>query len=96
MVRCEEQGVEVACSNPCFELWLLLHDRDYDKPNDPKTLKKEVVALRKRKTLPQLVAEVEAAEGRAEALSERREEERRPDGNPSTGVGRLTRALRGL
>lgn len=28
--RCEQGGVNVAFSNPCFEVWLLLHFIDYD------------------------------------------------------------------
>ena len=30
--NCESQNVGVGRSNPCFELWLLLHEQDYDKP----------------------------------------------------------------
>ena len=29
---CESNGVGVARSNPCFELWLILHERDHDRP----------------------------------------------------------------
>lgn len=30
---CEEKRVGVARSNPCFEVWLILHRADYDRPD---------------------------------------------------------------
>ena len=30
---CEPSGLRVARSNPWFELWLILHDREYNRPN---------------------------------------------------------------
>ena len=42
-----------------------------------------------------LVTRVEQAEQRAETQLQRREQEDNPFGNPSTTVGRLTRAIRG-
>ena len=35
--RCRRAGVRVARSNPCFELWLILHEKDYDRPDDRKS-----------------------------------------------------------
>jgi hypothetical protein len=34
---CEQNRVGVARSNPCFELWLILHEADYDKPDGSHT-----------------------------------------------------------
>ena len=31
---CKRHGVSVGRSDPCFELWLVLHEQEYDKPND--------------------------------------------------------------
>ena len=31
MTLCDADNVQVGCSNPCFELWLILHERDYDQ-----------------------------------------------------------------
>jgi RloB-like protein len=31
--RCEQVGVFVGRSNPCFELWLILHQQEYDRPD---------------------------------------------------------------
>lgn len=34
ILRCKSAGVGVAYSNPCFEVWLILHFTDYDKDED--------------------------------------------------------------
>ena len=31
---CRRARVGIARSNPCFELWLILHEQDYDRPDD--------------------------------------------------------------
>jgi hypothetical protein len=31
--RCRDANVGVAFSNPCFELWLILHFQDFDRPD---------------------------------------------------------------
>jgi len=100
--RCEQAGVFVGRSNPCFELWLILHEQEYDKPDGRDAVQAHLQRLRpeydrRRRKLPDctaLIALVEAAEARAESQLERREEERAPYGRPSTTVGRLTRAIR--
>ena len=46
MIRqCRQKGIEVAISNPCFELWLLLHFADF--PNGPH-LRCDEIGLRLR------------------------------------------------
>ena len=30
---CHRAGVGIGRSNPCFEVWLILHEADYDKPD---------------------------------------------------------------
>ena len=47
VVKCEEQNVGVGRSNPCFELWLILHEQDYDKPNGRHAMQKALAKLRK-------------------------------------------------
>ena len=99
---CEGNGVGVARSDPCFELWLILHERDYDRPCKSCDVQKELGSLRpdydedgaKTPDCADVVGRVEHAEARAEAQLQRREEERRPGGNPSTTVFRLTREIR--
>ncbi|MDE0154153.1 MAG: RloB family protein [Gammaproteobacteria bacterium] len=100
--QCEANGVGVARSNPCFELWLILHERDYDRFDHRAAVQRELKKLRpeydkRRGKIPDcddLVTRVELAEERGKVLIERREEERKPHGNPSTTVGMLTCAIR--
>ena len=99
---CEKQNVGVGRSNPCFELWLILHEQDYDKPNDRHAMQKAFAKLRPEYNLKgaktpdceDLVKRVEAAEQRGERGLQNRESGGDPYGNPSTTVGRLTRAIR--
>ncbi len=99
---CEKHGVGVARSNPCFELWLILHAQDYNKPNDRHKLQAALKTLRPEydpsgsKTLncDELLTRVEAAEQRAAKQLQNRELDDCPYGNPSTTVGELTRAIR--
>ena len=99
---CQDNGVGVARSNPCFELWLILHETDYDRPNHRNDVQRALKGLRPeydnhRRKVPDcndMVARVELAEARGKVLVERREEEGVPHGNPSTTVGMLTEAIR--
>ena len=43
---CERHDVRVGRSNPCFELWLILHERDYDKPGTSTAVQKELETIR--------------------------------------------------
>ena len=99
---CEQKGIKVARSNPCFEVWLILHEQDYTKPNTRHQVQKVLQDLRPEydkkgsKTLDfdDLVTRVQVAEQRGEKLLERCEKGDEPYGNPSTTVGRLCRAIR--
>lgn len=99
---CEDKGVRVARSNPCFEVWLILHEADYDRPDDRHRVQAHLRTLRpeyepaggKLPDCAALMARIEAAEARAERQLARREEQGAPFGPPSTTVGRLTRAVR--
>ena len=99
---CEAGRVEVGRSNPCFEVWLILHEEDYDKPGDRHTVQARLAVLRpeydkkgaKTPNCTDLVARVEEAERRADTQLARREDEGEPYGDLSTTVGRLTRAIR--
>ena len=99
---CEENRVGVGRSNPCFEIWLILHIEDYNKPDDRHAIQAHLKKLRpeydwkgaKTPDCSDLIKRVEIAERRAETLLRRRSEERNPYGRPSTTVGRLTRAIR--
>lgn len=100
---CQQHGVHVARSNPCFELWLILHERDYDRPNSRKRVQSDLEQLRpeyharrgKTPDCDDLVKRVVKAEGRAKRQLRNRELDGSPFGNPSTTVGLLTRQIRG-
>ena len=99
---CERHGIGVARSDPCFELWLILHEREYDRPCSRVEAQTELARRRSEydkhaaKTVDcdDLARRVEKAEERADAQLRRRIEEGVPFGNPSTTVGRLTREIR--
>lgn len=99
---CEAKGIGVARSNPCFELWLILHYADYDKPDDRHAVQTHLRSIRSeydpssRKWFDctELVAHVECAERRAAIQLSRRTSEGAPHGPPSTTVFRLTQAIR--
>jgi len=99
---CARSGVRVARSNPCFEVWLILHRADYDKPDGRQVAQGYLRSLcpeydpnaGKTPDCSALVLSIAAAEARAEALLRRREQEGAPFGSPSTTVFLLTRAIR--
>ena len=99
---CESQNVGVARSNPCFELWLILHEQNYDRAEHRHAMQKLLAQLRseydpdgaKTPKCDDLVKRVEEAERRAERGLRNRETGGDPYGNPSTTVGRLTHAIR--
>jgi hypothetical protein len=99
---CKAKKINVARSNPCFELWLILHYQDYDKPDDRHQIQEFLQTIdsqyhatrRKLAACEALVANLEIAERRAEAQLSRRDEENASFGPPSTTMYLLTRAIR--
>ena len=98
--RCKSKGIKVALSNPCFEIWLILHMEDYDRDehrNDTQKRCEELcpgysVKSGKVPSLEKILPQVEKAEERAIKLFQRRE----ADGGtaPLTTMFRLTTAIR--
>ena len=98
--RCKKLGIGVAYSNPCFEVWLILHKEDYDKDEHRTKTQKycekvcDGYSLDTGKTPNyfSLIKNIEAAEERAERLFDRRQK----DGGtaPLTTVYLLTKELR--
>jgi hypothetical protein len=91
-------GVQLAVSNPCFELWALLHFGLESAP-----LERQAARRRLRKHLPdydkilpfeRLDPHYETAVARAQELDLRCEERNCPGDNPSTGVYMLTERIR--
>ena len=99
---CEQHGVHVGRSNPCFELWLVLHEKDHDRTENRHEMQKILESLRpeydqdsgKTPDCDEMINRVEDAEERSERQLQNREQGGRPHGNPSTTVGRLTRTIR--
>ncbi len=99
---CEAKGVGVARSNPCFEVWLILHQTDFDRPDGRHAVQAHFeslcpeydVAKGKRPDCARLIGQIEDAERRAERQLAAREAEGRPFGPPSTTVFKLTQAIR--
>jgi len=95
-------GISVGYSNPCFELWLVLHYRDHDAPVRRDQIQRVLRSLMpgynprgsKEITFAEICDAVEAAETRAEAMDVRRVRERNLRGNPSSTVYKLTREIR--
>ncbi len=100
--RCQQNRIRVGASNPCFELWLVLHDQDYNAPVRSDQIQSILSQIRpeyrrrRSKVLDfdALVLRVIDAEGRAERQLELRKSVGDPFGNPSTRVGKLTSSIR--
>ena len=99
---CEQNRVGVARSNPCFEVWLILHEREFDRPDGRHAVQRHLKTLRpeydpdngKSCDCHDLVSRVEDAEARAARQLDLRHREGVPFGPPSTTVGQLTAAIR--
>lgn len=99
---CRDNKIFVARSNPCFELWLILHINGYDRPCDRHQIQDALANVRpeyeKRKSkilnFDNLIENIEHAEERATKQLARRANEGSPFGNPSTTVGELTKRIR--
>src|SRR6202165_1126853 len=96
--QAQAHGIELAISNPCFELWALLHFQDQSA-----FLERHVAVTRLKKHLPHykkvlpfevLHPKYPAAVLRAQELDRRCQDAGRPGNNPSTGVYRLTESMR--
>ena len=95
-------GIEVAVSNPCLELWFLLHFEESSAFLDRKEAQRRAQAyLRSGKLLTEAALEELAvrhddAVGRAIKLDAKHRGDGSPDGaNPSSNVWRLIDLIRG-
>ena len=91
--ECQSKGYFLAVSNPCFEIWLLLHFEDVPNQADARKqelagnadglLKSEVArhCSANRPYIDHFLPHIEPAIARAEAL----DTEPEPDGRPSSG-----------
>jgi len=96
LVQAKANGILVALSNPSFELWALLHFRDYwasiDRRSARRLLKAVMPGYAKSLSLEAMTAGIADACVRAEVL-EKRHKANGSDGNPSSSVYRLCRVI---
>lgn len=96
-----EAGINVAYSNPCFEVWLILHVADYDRDEHRHLTQRFCESVcagytsdsRKAPDMEALLSKVFEAEVRAKELLQRRTED--GGGAPLTTAFKLTQAIRG-
>jgi hypothetical protein len=100
--KAETAGIMVGYSNPCFELWLVLHYQDWNRPVHRHEIQAELGKLmptynpKKSKTVDfdAIKDAVQEAEARAEKLEHNRLTEGNSRGNPSTTFFKLTLKIR--
>lgn len=90
-------SMKMAISNPCFELWLLLHFEDQRKHIErhrvQSACRKHLPGYDKAVPFESVFPHHKEAVGRAVALEKWQRSQRRPGGNPSTGVHLLTQQI---
>jgi RloB-like protein len=96
--QARDNGIDLAISNPCFELWALLHfqaQTGFLERGDARSrLQRHLPRYDKALPFARLHPNYVEAVRRAEELERRREDADDPGGNPSTGVHRLTERIR--
>ncbi len=98
-VMARDNGIRLAISNPCFELWLLLHFRDNPGMKDRSRVKamlaKYVSEYDKHVEYAAYSAGYEHAVKRAERMDQAADRARDSGRNPTTSVYQLTELIRG-
>lgn len=96
--QARDNGIDLAVSNPCFELWALLHFQNqtsYLERRDARSrLKRHLPDYEKALPFHRLKPGYSEAVTRAYELDRRCEADGEPGRNPSTGVHRLTEQIR--
>lgn len=103
VTEARDAGIEIAVSNPCFELWLVLHVEDRTAAVDRRSIQRRAreLGLLDGKSVPasawpRLVDGYDDAKRRAQALDAMHDGDgRAPGSNPSSGVWRLIDSIRG-
>lgn len=99
---CRAGNVKTGFSDPCFEVWLLLHFDDFDRPDDRHQVQAQLAKVcegydpkgKKSADFSKFMPNVTRAEERAEQQLTRREREGHPPSRPFTTVFKLTKELR--
>lgn len=93
-------GIHVALSNPCFELWILLHFEDQRADIDTRAAgsacRKHLPKYQKHITYAELRDQYPSAVDRSKALEAWQSSRGNAGGNPSTKVHTLTERLHSL
>ena len=89
--------IHVAVSNPCFELWVILHFRESPGAQDRHTIQKMLRTFipdyDKHLDFDVLSPNYSTAVTRAARLQQQADDDREPRRNPTTGVHRLTASI---
>jgi hypothetical protein len=95
-----QQGIALAVSNPCFELWAFLHFADQQshihRVKLRAALQKHLPGYDKELAFAKMHTGYDDAAGRARALDDHATRADRAGRNPTTGVYLLTEAIRTL
>jgi hypothetical protein len=100
MKEAEQNGIRIAVSNPCFELWLILHFQDYGawlNSRSASRLRRQLDGSRnKGLDATRYMPLIFDAARRAVGLNKRHEREGTtfPHNNPSSGMYQLLEAIR--
>lgn len=96
--QARDHGIRLAVSNPCFELWALLHFQDHtaylERKDARRRLKRHLPHYEKALPFARLHTAYAEAVQRAQELERRRMDAGDPGGNPSTDVHKLTEQIR--
>lgn len=94
-----DNGIEMAVSNPCFELWLVLHFRDNPGAQErhamQRLLRQFLPSYEKHLSFEAVAFGLDAASARARKLDELADADGDNGRNPTTGVYRLADSMRG-
>lgn len=94
-----DNDIDLAISNPCIELWLLLHFKEnpgmHDRVTIMERLRVYVPQYNKHVDFATYEAKYSEAVARASRMDQDADEAREPHRNPTTGVYVLTELIRG-
>lgn len=97
--QAREEGIHVALSNPCFELWALLHFQDQTRTihrHEAQRQVRSLLGVKEAKLIPleKLHAGYDEAVQRARELRKTADSTRQPGRNPTTNLDELTEKIR--
>jgi len=96
--QARDNGLKLAVSNPCFELWLLLHFQDQFSEQNREEIRRlckhHLPEYQKLVPYEKIRPSYDDAVRRAADLEKKHQHQGTPDGNPSTAVFQLTETLK--